>query len=231
MSKAIKETFLTLAMFGIGFVAIDVQAAESVTPATTTTTTSTTTTSTTPPVQSTPPAQVVTPPVQSTPVTTEKALTPEETKASYDKLIASAGVTYVLTKPNLDITVDESKALAALPDLEKQGMINGTIPPADVAAMPISISGALIGVSFSAVIIHTEFQNDPSLDKLHVQVYLLPTDSKSDADKQLCYSFDFTRELFNKTNWDTVTPKDIMVNSPNFKFSDWCQSAIDKESK
>ncbi len=141
--------------------------------------------------------------------------------------LAAVGVTYEQKGDKLDIIIDEKKAVNAMPALEKAGVIP-KIPVADIKRAPLGMSVAVVGVSFTVVIVDALYGSDPKLDKLHVQAYVEPLDSK---DKQACYSFDYNNAMHKKMNLNTVTPKDFMMNTPGFTFSEWCRLHINSETK
>lgn len=136
-----------------------------------------------------------------------------------DQSFAFAGVTYKQTGQNLDITVEQNKALNAIPVLQKTGAVNPSLTPMDVSLLPISLSASVVGMQFTTWIINSLYKTNNALDNLHVQVYL---SSATDNVKQLCYSFDMNRGIYNRINWNNVNAVNLVTESANYVISDWC---------
>jgi hypothetical protein len=150
--------------------------------------------------------------------------------AAFDTMkqnVASAGITFTQSDGNLDIVMDEAKLLAAVPALVKAGAI-AKVADSDIKLAPLSIGVYAAGVTFSVTIMSGVYAKDPALDKLHVTFSVMPTDGK---EKQLCYSYDYTRSMYDKLDLNTTTTNDFMTKTPGFMFSDWCKSNLDKEDK
>jgi hypothetical protein len=141
--------------------------------------------------------------------------------------VAAAGITFNHVAGKLDVTIDEKVAVAALPSLEAEGVIP-KIAPLDIKRAPLGMSVAVVGVSFTVVILDSIYAGKIDTDKLQVQVFVLPTGS---VQKQLCYSFDYDRAEYSKMDLNTLTPKSFMLTTPGFTFTDWCRSNMEKESK
>ena len=73
--------------------------------------------------------------------------------------IASIGISFDQAKQNVDITIDQKKTIDSLPTLTSHGLIS-KIDPKDIASAPLSLSVALIGISFTVVIIDSIFSNN-----------------------------------------------------------------------
>ena len=167
--------------------------------------------------------------------TLSKASTATTKTSAQDKIaqekfaanVASAGVTFKQTNDELDITINEKTAVDALPALEAEGVIP-KIAPADIERAPLGMSVAVVGVSFSVVILDSFYAGSATADKVHVQAFVLPMDSKQ---KQLCYTFDYSRDMYKKMDLNKLTPKDFMLNTPGFIFTEWCRDNMQKEGK
>lgn len=161
--------------------------------------------------------------ITTTPTSTDKA----EIQKRFVENLAAIGVTFTQDGENIDVIVDQKKAVAAIPVLESQGVIP-KIATEDVKKSPLALSVGVIGISFTIVIMNMVFTENPSMKEVKVQTYVLPSENK---EKQLCFSFNYTRDMFNKMNLDTLTPKDFVVNTSGFTFSQWCRTNMEKESK
>jgi hypothetical protein len=155
---------------------------------------------------------------------------PQKSSAQ-DKLfiqnVAAAGITFNHTADKLDVTIDEKAAVAALPTLEAEGVIPKIAMP-DIKRAPLGMSVAVVGVSFTVVILDSIYAGKSDTDKLQVEVFVLPVGS---VQKQLCYSFDYDRAEYAKMDLNTLTPKSFMLTTPGFAFTDWCRTNMEKESK
>lgn len=155
--------------------------------------------------------------------TTDKA----EIQKRFIENLAAIGVTFTQNGQNIDVLIDQKKAIAAIPVLESQGVIP-KIATEDVKKSPLALSVGVIGISFTIVIMNMVFTENPDLKNVKVQTYVLPQEGK---DKELCFSFNYTRQMFDKMNLDTLTPKDFVVGTPGFTFSEWCKTNMEKETK
>jgi hypothetical protein len=143
---------------------------------------------------------------------------------SFMKNLAAVGIGYTQTIDKIDITIDENKTVNAIPSLEHAGVIP-TIADVDLKRSPFGMAITVVGVSFTAIILDSLYLKDPKLDKIHVQAYVIPHASH---EKQLCYSFEYDRGLYKKIDLNTLTPKNFMMNTPYFAFSDWCRAHMKK---
>lgn len=139
----------------------------------------------------------------------------------------AAGLTYELTGSNLSINVDQGKMVDALPRLQSLGYLSSKIPDSAIKQKPTLITFT-IGIIFTTAILHYNYEVNKSLDKIHVTSYIIPKDASAGS-KQECYSFDFTRALFDKTDWNKLSYNDFIKMIPNFNFTTWCRNQMTKE--
>lgn len=145
--------------------------------------------------------------------------------------LAKRGITYELDGDQLAITIDQNKALATIPELQRRGMLPKNITKRDLEKMPITAAIEAVGMSFTVVIIHTIYDSNPKLDKLHVVAYFNPVNASIFSRKKECFSFDFDRDKYAKINWDDITTKDFMLITDNFSLAQWCAQQIDQETR
>jgi hypothetical protein len=96
----------------------------------------------------------------------------------------------------------------------------------DLQQSSAKITIATVGVIFAAAIMDDAYTRSKTLNQLHVQAYYLPPGSRTAAAKQPCFTFDFSRVLFQKAAWDTLSAKDFMANVPGFTFGAACAKAM-----
>ncbi len=150
--------------------------------------------------------------------------------ANYDlmkKNMETAGFSFTQTGTSLDIVLDEATFLAVVPALVKEKAII-KVDENDLKMAPMTVSVYAAGVPFSVTILSGVYAKFPALDKLHVSLFVVPTGSK---DKQLCFSFDYTRSLYNALDMNKTTSNDFMTKTPAFAFTDWCKGLLDGEQK
>lgn len=181
------------------------------------------------------PAVAPTTPATSEPAAAKPAETTSETNAATtpsnaDKVkenIAKLGVVYTYSDGNLAITIDQKTVIDSVPSLMASGVLP-KIEQRDLNKMPLAVAVDVVGVTFSIIILKSVFDENKTLDKLHVTAFLTPN---SNDEKQLCYSFDYSRDMYQKLDFDKLTPKDFILQTPGFTFSTWCSNALNKESE
>lgn len=139
-----------------------------------------------------------------------------------DKAIAVAGITYKQMGNTLTVMIEQSKALNAIPVLQKTGMVNPELTQADIHLLPVSLSASVVGIEFTAWIINAIYQNNTLIDPLHVAVFLSPGNSANHQSPVLCYTFEFNRDIYSRINWKNITATTLPNESLRFTLSDWC---------
>lgn len=154
-----------------------------------------------------------------------QALTAEEQKNFVQNLEAS-GITFNQSGTNLDITIDQVKALNTIPKLKTLGYLSEKVTQEVVNQKPTELA-FMIGTIFTTVLIPYIYETNSSTDKLHITGYMLsPKDGK-----QPCFSLDFNRALYNKIDWNKFSDADLMKTAPNYTIVDWCHTKISNEMK
>ena len=148
------------------------------------------------------------------------------TQNRFIKNLMAVGITFKQSGNNIDITIDEQKTLNAFPILESQGIVSKQDVEASIKA-PLSVSVVLVGVSSSIRILNNFFKNNNSLEKIHINGYVIPLNRKS---KKSCYSFEYDRNAFNKLNLNILTPRHFVNSTIGFVFSDWCTGKFNDEA-
>lgn len=154
--------------------------------------------------------------------------TPAQDQKSFVKNLGDLGVTFNRSGANLDVVVDQAKVIATIPKFQQLGFLNPKITQTTIDTKPTEIA-FFISTLFTSMLIHDYYTNDKTLDKLHIKGYIIPTKGKTN--KQMCYSLDFNRSIFNKINWDVFKESDLIKMAPNFSFTKWCHDLLSKEMK
>lgn len=154
-----------------------------------------------------------------------------DTPKSLADELAPRGITYDYKNNTLDILIDETKAKATIPLLQEQGILPKDITSSDIEQMPVTAAVEAVGMSFTVVLVHNIFKENPTLEKIHVDAYFMPSDAGIFTRRKPCFSFDFDRATYNKIDWNNVTTKDFMLQTTNFALQQWCSDKIVAESK
>lgn len=139
-----------------------------------------------------------------------------------DQALALTGIAYKQAGQNLEVTIEKNRALNAIPAMQQAGTVNPALTLTDINLLPVSLAASVVGMQFTTWIINYIYKTNTSIDNLHVQVYLSSADENNT--KQLCYSFDFNRSMYDKINWRNFTSVNLANDSSNFTISDWCMN-------
>ena len=143
-----------------------------------------------------------------------------------------AGIAVERSGQNLDITIDQEKALSnGISLFESAGSIeSGKFTQKDILNIPVTIASTVVGMLFTIGIIHNMYSPQNDVDELHFNVFLLSPDGRGNNEKQLCYSFDFNRGIFKKIDWDNFDLSNFLLIAPNFTYSAWCINKFGEEA-
>lgn len=143
--------------------------------------------------------------------------------------LSTRGITYEVKQGQLNVTIVEEKALAAIPELQSKGVLPKNITPDHLKKMQVTAAVEAVGMSYTVALVHSIFMNDPNLQSLHVTGYLVSKNSSIFSEKKPCFSFEINRDVYNSINWDVISTKDFMAKTTNFKLEDWCKDRIQAE--
>ena len=82
---------------------------------------------------------------------------------------------------------------------------------------------ALVSIPYVSKLIQNIYSSDVKNNQIHVSSYLLTKDLYGNKTKVLCYSFHFSRQLYQKINWKTFQANNIIKIAPDFKASNGCE--------
>lgn len=130
---------------------------------------------------------------------------------------------------NLEEVFDRDTVIRKIPDMQKAGLLNSDITQTAINMAPNSAVGT-VTLIWTPVVLPSAFESYP-INKLHTNVYSLTRDAYGNAEKHLIYSFDFTRSLYQRINWNHFDANGLMKVAPGFRFSPWYegQTAIETE--
>jgi hypothetical protein len=134
------------------------------------------------------------------------------------------GYNYTVSGNEVEIDINQGEILDSIPDLQKMGAINPDLTETGINMNKTLIS-TMTGLYFTAASM-SDIYNNKNLDKLHFKAYLIVPDDYGNDKKHLVYSFNFSKDLNGKINWDNMTVDRFMKISPNFKFSDWYAASV-----
>ncbi len=149
---------------------------------------------------------------------------------NYDNMkknVESAGFNFTHTDNSLDVVIEQSKLFTAIPILVADDVIT-KVTEKDIKDSPMAVTVYAAGITFSVTILTGVYAMNPKLDKMHVSGYVIPS---SGGEKQLCYSFDYTRDMYEKLDMDKTSTNDFINNTPGFEFSAWCRAILEKEDQ
>ena len=77
--------------------------------------------------------------------------------------------------------------------------------------------------------LNTIYSGDKSVNNLHLVTFSAIPDAYGNSERRELFSFDFTRAIFSKVNWDNFHPYNLTKIAPNFKFSPAKKVRMDAE--
>jgi hypothetical protein len=139
----------------------------------------------------------------------------------------SVGISHKFFKQDLMIYIDQNTVLTHLPSWQKAGVMDKNLSkieanlykPLIPAALSIPYVSKTIQQYYSA-----RYQNAP----LHVTAYLIAPDIYGNNQvKTVCYSFNFTHELYQKINWRHFQAYNLIKVVPDFNAVNDCKNLND----
>lgn len=110
--------------------------------------------------------------------------------------------------------------------LQKIGLLNSSMSQQFFSFRPITVASVVL-ITSCAALVHSYY--DGRAKDLHVVAYL---DARNDYGKRVrsrFLSFDFTKKVYDKIDWDNFLPKSLLVVAPNFTYAPWVPPAISQE--
>jgi hypothetical protein len=138
------------------------------------------------------------------------------------------GISFEQLNNYVEIYVNKNQVLSHFKKLQDLGLFNPDITQTQLNEAPI-LSSTIIGMYFSVVIIPYIYRTTNS-DYLFFNLNLITPDSYGKDETQLCVPFNFSRELYNKINWDNFDTPNILKVVPNLIYSPWYLDQIRNEN-
>ncbi|MHB8391720.1 MAG: hypothetical protein ACYDBH_19435 [Acidobacteriaceae bacterium] len=127
----------------------------------------------------------------------------------------------------LDIRINETKFLAAIPVLQQIGVLNPDLNQTAINLMPVALS-SIAAETISGLAVMTMYQ-DPRLDRLQVNSYLQVPDNYGHMKSHLMHSFSFNRKLYSRIDWKNFQTTNLPRVAPGFKYGQWVLNKADAE--
>lgn len=147
------------------------------------------------------------------------------TQEEFNSSLMVMGVSYKQEKDQVEILIDEQKALKAIPAMQAMGAMNPDISQTDINLNEELYTGEIGAFNAPAIIAY--IYKKTNANNLLFKIYLIAADDYGNNQKHLIYSFNFFRSLYNKINWDNFGPENLIKVAPNFKTSSWFASKMD----
>ena len=93
---------------------------------------------------------------------------------------------------------------------------------------PVSMTGTVLTL-FSQNIIQQSFKNNPNQTNISVKIHLLSPDDYGNNKSHVISSFNFSRNQYNKVNWDNITA-DKFIKISKLNYSPWFIEKADEEA-
>jgi hypothetical protein len=142
------------------------------------------------------------------------------------------GVTLTKTKQGdtttVTSTIDEAQSHELIGWLKSVGGMNPDLTDTAENLMPIRLNFvAAITIAESALMV--VYSDDATTNKVKYVAQLDAVDEFGHSQVHELFSFDFTRALYDKINWDRMMPKNLPKAAHNFHISTWANKAMSEE--
>ena len=124
------------------------------------------------------------------------------------------------------ITLDRNVVIASLQEKERGGLLNPVFTSGYINAHKNSLA-IVTGLVHSAMTLNEAYGNT-DLDRSRVMVVMVLPNDYGPSQKIPLFSFDFSRALYNKVDWEHFDPATILKVAANFRYSPW--AAMSAES-
>ncbi|GEM_PF-4290163 len=138
--------------------------------------------------------------------------------AQFSSILAASGITYTQNKDHMTVNIKKDKALAAIPEVQSMGGLDTDLTPEAIKAHP-TLLATQVGLFYTIAIVQYVYLI-PTTGNLQVTVNLMTQDDGKETSNSIA-TFDFTRKLDNRMNYDKLTPESLAKDAPNFHYTDW----------
>lgn len=128
----------------------------------------------------------------------------------------------------LTIDCNEATAVESIPALQAKGVMNPNVTRTQVNLAPVSFSTmvALLGV---VAYIQPLYHDSKNTNQLTAKVNLLTPDDYGHLQIHPLFSFSFSRDLFNRIDWDNFEDVRFPRVAAHFKYSQWFKDHSENE--
>jgi hypothetical protein len=123
------------------------------------------------------------------------------------------------------IRFDRDALIASLQGKEAAGLLNPVFTSGYINSHKNSLA-IMTGLVHSAMAVDRAYGNS-SLDRAHVRVVMVLPNAYAPAQKITLFSFDFSRALYDKIDWDQFDPADIPKTALHFRYSPWAKMSAE----
>lgn len=118
------------------------------------------------------------------------------------------------------LVVDREKIYEKRQFIQNIGLLNKELTETFLRTNKNAISLVLAsyGAQFSVI---SEYENTSKADNVLLYAYAVVPDLYGQKEKQLLFSFRFTRAIYNKINWDNFDSSNLSKITKNYKMSAW----------
>jgi hypothetical protein len=125
--------------------------------------------------------------------------------------------------------IEADKFLESIPDLQRLQIMNRDITQTQINLLPTSLEMAF-ALNMTATAIENTFDQNPQASTCSFRQYLDDADDLGHERKRPMFSYNFTRALNAKVNWDKFQSKNIMKVAPGFRFDPMMMQAVEEEA-
>lgn len=129
------------------------------------------------------------------------------------------GISYSVDEDNLIVNIDESTALSMTPALIKQGFYQDWVTQAWLNSRPVMTAVGLLLGYLNFPIMETMRTHDIAV--LNISAYIIYPDEYGNHKKNLAFTCQIDRKLYNKINWINFDTRNIPRLFHNFQYSNW----------
>ena len=141
----------------------------------------------------------------------------------------------VSVTPNLDprkcavsMDLDQNKYLDVIPTLQKRGTLNKDLSQTYINTHPFTLSMAWL-MQVAAPITKVVYEDNSVIDKCSFSANVAYPDDYGSMHKKLAFTFNFTRALFKRIDWDHFVIQNLPKVAPQFRFTDWMMTEVEGE--
>ena len=131
-------------------------------------------------------------------------------------------------KPSLDILANRRAIIQSVPLLQAAGALNPELTTVFVNTHPFTLPYVVALLAASDVIKRT-FEKHSALNFVSIRVMMVYDDEFGQERRELAASFDFTRALYQKVNWERFDVQNLSKVAMNYQSTPFMQQKMNQE--